>query len=237
MKIRKYFVIFLMGAGIYPVFSQQDSVYKFSLSDAIAFALENNHEVKNANLDVESAKKTIMETTAKGLPHVDATGSYQYILTIPDLFEQFLLGELAGDSTFIMAPPGEKQRIIDERLEDIRASTSVDLTVSQLVFSGSYIVGLQTAKVYKELSKYSLETTLNNVKENIINTYFLVLIARENVATIDTLSGNTEQLFKETLALYEKGFVEKTDAEQIELALETVKSMKNSLHRQVKLAE
>ena len=72
----------------------------FSLQEAIDFALENNRTVKNANRDIEAAKKQKWETTTIGLPQISATIDYnnwlkQQVSLIPAEFFGGNPGEFA----------------------------------------------------------------------------------------------------------------------------------------------
>ena len=50
--------------------------YSFSLQQAIEHALQYNYAAKNSGLDIEAAKKKKWETTASGLPQINAGLDY-----------------------------------------------------------------------------------------------------------------------------------------------------------------
>ena len=54
--------------------------------------------------------------------------------------------------------------------------STAKLQVSQLIFSGQYMVGIQTAKLAQKISEQNLEFNELNIKESVINSYYLVLI-------------------------------------------------------------
>ena len=58
----------------------QDVPSTFTLQEAIDYALENNRQAKNASRDIEAAKQQKWETTATGLPQINATVNYQNFL-------------------------------------------------------------------------------------------------------------------------------------------------------------
>lgn len=235
--IKKILPVLVFVAWYGVALSQQDTVLTLSLQQAKEYALENNLKLKNSRLDVESARKKIWETTAMGLPHVEGSGSYQYMLTVPELFEQFLMGDLAQDTSFLMAPPDEQQRIIDEQIDEIRQTATFDLTVSQLIFSGAYIVGLQTSKIYKNLSNVALENTGNTVVQNAISSYYLVLIAHENKAILDSTLQNTRKTYADMKAMHEQGFIDQTAVDQLQLTVQMLQNSVSTLERQSEIAE
>ncbi|NJK86763.1 MAG: TolC family protein [Bacteroidales bacterium] len=130
------------------------------------------------------------------------------------------------------APPQEQNEGFD-----FKSSSPLDITVSQLVFSGGYIVGLQTSKTYKSLSEIALTKSINDLKETVTSNYFMVLVLNENLKQLDTLLSNTQKLYNETLATFKLGFIEETDVDQVKIVLSNLKNQVNNLKRQVDISE
>jgi len=174
----------------------------FTLKQAQDYAIEHYYESVNAGLDIQKSKAKIWETTAIGLPHVNATGSYRYAADLEFDFD------LSGG-----IPPGQ----------DFLAVFAADnisqgkLEATQLIFDGSYIVGLQASKKYHEFSTASLEKTNNEVRNMIASSYYLVLVADENMKILDGSLETLEASLKETKALVEQGFMDETELDQLEL--------------------
>lgn len=119
----------------------------------------------------------------------------------------------------------------------MRFSGTLDLTVSQLIFSGSYIVGLQAAKVYRSLSELSKVKSAQDVLESVSNSYFTILVARENAVILDSTYQNLLRTFNEMTQMNIQGFVEETDVDQIKITLTNVKSSLDMIKRQVDIAD
>jgi outer membrane protein TolC len=198
-----------------------DSSMQFSLEQAKQYALENSPVVKSAALDLNAAKKKIWETTAIGLPQASAKYSYSYILTLPEIYKQF--AQMGGGG--------------ETNLDDMKSSSTLDITVSQLLFSGAYLVGLQTSKVYKGLSELSLTKSKNDLNESVTNAYLLVLIAKENKKILDTMYNNMNALLETIKAMNSKGFVEETDVDQFQITVNTVKNNLDLITSQALIAE
>jgi outer membrane protein len=234
-------VLWLISPG---AFSQQDSaqVMKFSLKQARDFALENNAKVVNALKDIESAKSKVWETMAIGLPHVDAKYSYSYMLKLPASFQSIKdalsntsqsTGDAYLDTLFKHILPLTKG--ID--WEKMQITNTLDVSVSQLIFNGSYIVGLQTTKVFKGLSELSYVKSKNEVLENVTNSYFIVLIAKENKTLLDTLYKNVLTILDQSEKTVKLGFLDETDVDQIKLTVNSVKNSLDLITRQLELSE
>lgn len=190
----------------------------FSLQEAVQYAVQNNVNAENARLDMTSADRRVWETAASGLPQVNASAVYNNNLSlattlIPDFFND----------------PNEKIEIQFGTKHFVTAGISA----SQLLFSGQYFVGLQTAKLFKEFTQKNLELTEQQVREAITQGYHLVLLA-EN--TLEALNGNYENMksvYNETKTMFVAGFVEENDVDQLEIALTDLENAVHSMERQV----
>lgn len=216
---------------------------RLSLKQAQEYALQNNKSILNANLDVEAAKKKVWETTTMGLPQVNGKVSASYILTMPGFYEQFITPSVAEAYNKIPADsrPSDSAKWVNEQvkkaLDDMRFSGTFDLTISQLIFSGSYLVGLQASKVYKSLSELNRVKSTQDVLESVSNSYFMVLVARENSFILDSTKQNLEKTLKEISQMNKQGFVEETDVDQINITLTNIKSSLDMIRRQTDLSE
>jgi len=214
--------------------TQKDSVQSFSLKQAQDYALENSPLVKNANLDLESAKKKIWETTAIGLPQVNSKLAYSYQLTIPSTIEKFVGSMITG---FESLPEPVKTHLMDSLIKDMRWGLTYDITVTQLLFSGSYLVGLQTTKVYKQLSEAAVIKSQLDVSEQVTNAYYLVLIAQENKNILDTTYANTAKILEYIKSTNAQGLIEETDVDQMQLTVSTLKNVMEMVTRQLEVAK
>lgn len=231
MHVRTILLVVLLAVGLQVVAeAQSQTSTNLTLTEAIAYGLENSPVMKNSTLDVEIARKKVWETTAIGLPQVNGTLSYSYQITQPDY------GKIFG----AMAPPTTEQPQEPAQgggLSFPKSSTAVDVTASQLIFSGAYIVGLQTSKLYVGLSQLNQSKSKDDLIEAITNAYLTVLITRENKQLSDSVLLLTEKTFAETQAMAGQGLMEQTDIDQLEITVSTLRTNRDMLARQMELAE
>jgi outer membrane protein len=109
------------------------------------------------------------------------------------------------------------------------------LQLSQLIFSGQYIVGIQTAKLARLISEQNLDFNELNVKEAITNAYYLVLITEESLDILDLNLKNLEETLELTKTLYQTGMAEKTDVDQIRITVSQLQNSRNALQRNLEL--
>lgn len=219
---KKIFILFTFLFSISWYSQGQQEIRSFSVKEAQKFALENNLNVQNAKLDVKYAEKVIWENTALGLPQVNSSINYNNNL---NLQTTLLPGEIVGR-------PGEDIEVQFGTQHNAMASISA----SQIVFSGPYIIGLQASKIFKKSNEEKLTKTEDDTKELIAQNYYLALLAEETYIIIDSNVQNLEKTLYETQKMYEKGFAEETDADQIRVNLISLQNSLKSAKSQIEVS-
>lgn len=219
MKRLYFTLVLLVGLSAANLFAQDQPVRLFTLEECIQHALDNSSIAKNSILDQEIAESVVKETIGIGLPQINASASLMQNGKLPRFFSTYtgsdgFLGDLSG-------VPGIEigDVVAAENFFQLKSAGDVGLTVNQLIFNGSYIVGLQASKAYKELSYKATNLTREQIVQGVTKAYYAVLINRErvdlfesNIARVDTLLRNTRELFK-------NGFAESIDADRIQVTL------------------
>ncbi|WP_298507342.1 TolC family protein [uncultured Kordia sp.] len=226
-------------------FSQNQEIPEsFSLDEAIAFALENNRTAKNAVRDIEAAKKQKWETTATGLPQVNGAVNYQnnikqQVSLLPasafDPFNQIRQLEDFYDLSSlpvidnIPTAPGSDDFI--PVIFGTKQSVNANITLNQLIFDGSYLVGLQSAKVFLEISQNAKEKTDLEIRKAVVNAYGNVLLSEESVLIFERNKATLQKNLNETRKIYENGLTEEEDVEQLEITLASIESNLRNVKR------
>ena len=218
---RKLILIFILLIS-FATFSQEN-IRSFSLQEAIDFALENNRTAKNASRDIDAAYKQKWETIATGLPQLNAAVDYQ------DFIKQQVQVIPADD---FGGPEGEFIAVEFGLKQNINASA----TLSQLIFDGSYIVGLQSAKVFLEISKNAKIKTDLEVRKSVINAYGNVLLAEESVQILERNKRALEKNLNEITKIFENGLEEEESVEQLKITLSGIISTLSNTKRLKKVA-
>ncbi|NGX83248.1 TolC family protein [Aequorivita sp. KMM 9714] len=205
-------------------FSQEQKEYSFSLEEAILFALDSNYTSINARRDIAKAIKQKWETTAQGLPQISGSVSYQNNLKQP---VTLLPGELAGGEpgTYLPVTFGTKQ------------NANAVATLNQLIFDGSYLVGLKAAKTFLKYSENYNEKVRLEVRKGVINAYGSVLLSEELVAIFEKNKTNLENNLFETRKIFENGLAEEESVEQLEITLLDIETQLSNAKRSRKIAK
>ncbi len=186
---------------------------EFSLFEAQEYALENAEQVGKSRLDLESAEKQVVETRAMGLPQISSEMNFQNFLNIPV--------QVLDASAF--NPQAEEGELASFRF-GTDYSANAGITLNQLIFDGSYIVGLQVSRFYTEFVASSIEKSKQDVLADVTEAYEMVLISARNKDFVDTLVSVTEDLFDKQNDLFELGLITQEQLDQTEYSLLTVKA-------------
>ncbi len=211
--MKNWIKIFALTAFSTQIYAQQN----FTIDDSVKYALENNVVIKKAKIDQTIAQQKVNETIGIGLPQVNLEGKYNYFLNIP---VQLLPGEIFGQpGTYVPVKFGQKQ------------SASGGVTVSQLLFNGSYIVGLESSRAYKETAALITEKSQFSIKEAIMLSYAAVLVTDENIRTLEENKKVSGKVLNDTRETYKAGLIELQNVEQLEYSYKNLVTTLENLKR------
>ncbi len=117
-----------------------------------------------------------------------------------------------------------------------KPTSNLAVTVGQLIFSGNYIVGLQAARIYKELAKSGYEKTELDIKQQVASSYYTVLVAERSYEIIMQNLENMRDVYEKTNAMYGVGIAEATDVDQMAVQVTTMENAANASERQIELS-
>ncbi len=202
-------------SSFYLSLNAQEKQMSLSLEEAINFALENSYNTKTSQNDILSAQKKVWETTTIGLPQIDAKIDYQNFIKQP-----VTLADFDGDGTNEEFVFGTKQNM------------NATVTLRQLLFDGSYLVGLQASKTYLKISEQANIKTEMVTKEAVINAYGNVLVSENTISILERNIKILQKNYDDAKKIYENGLNEEEDVEQLEI---TLGSLKNQLGNVVRM--
>tara|TARA_R110001632_G_scaffold38339_2_gene96514 strand:- start:41004 stop:42350 length:1347 start_codon:yes stop_codon:yes gene_type:complete len=201
----------------------QESSMSLSLKEAIDFGIKNSYDNKVAEKNITSAKKQKWETTTIGLPQIDGSVDYQHFLK-----QQVSL----VPAEFFGGNAGEFAEVIFGTKQNVNAA----VTLKQLLFDGSYLVGLQSAKTFLKISEQSKEKTELLTREAVINAYGNVLVSEKSIEILENNKKILEKNLNDTQKTFENGLTEEENVEQLEITLGNIKSQLSSVRRLKKIA-
>jgi outer membrane protein len=234
--MKKYIAI--VNLLLVPFFGlTQETEKVFSLVEAIEYAKLHNYDYVNAQTDVEIAEKRVWESTALGLPQIDGSISNDNYIDIPvTLLPDFITPSIyqVNQEAFGLTPevPQPETQFFPVSFGTQNNATA-GVNVSQLLFSGEYLVGLRAAKVYRgqtERERVRVEVML---VEQVSKSYWLILSLQENLDVLDSSLVLNKSLLEDTKAMFQAGFSEDTDVDQLEVIVAdldaSIKNIENEI--------
>ncbi|MBD2770355.1 TolC family protein [Hymenobacter sp. BT664] len=203
-----------------------------SLHQAVSYAVQNKPSLLATRLAEETARARVGEIRSAGLPQVNIASTVSNNFKLQKSLVDF--SALGGGSTvtpltaadIAAAQAGQTVNIKPVTLPSepvppqafafgLQYAGNASASVSQLLFDGSYLIGLKAAKVYTDLARKQTQQAEIDVVEQVSKAYYSTLVARSrlallarNVQRLDTVLYQTNQTFK-------AGFVEKLDVDRL----------------------
>jgi outer membrane protein TolC len=230
-------MLLLIGIVIRGSGQENKEPIRLSVTDAQLYALQNNRAVQSSKIDIKSAEKKIWENLAFGLPQINVAANYLHQFKVPELsFGSYLDVDALPDGVL------SKSDVVNAYKESpsfplgVKNNTTIDLTVSQLIFSGEYLVGLQATKVLKLAIEKNLVKTEDMTRESVAGTYYLILVLGENIRLLNESLKSVEQTHNEMLKMNEQGLNEETDVDQISINKSNIQTLITSLESQKEIS-
>lgn len=182
-----------------------DSLQRFSVKEAVEYALEHQKDVKNATLDAQISDAQVKEIVGIGMPQLSGSVDLKDFFELPtSLIPGQFFGEPAG--TFIPIKFGTQWQ------------STAGITATQLLFDPTYLIGLKATRTLRDLSQKNVTRTRIEAASNVLKAYYALLVVRERKKVIEANVTRIAKLKQDTKALYDNGFVEKIDLDRINLA-------------------
>ncbi|MEA3461735.1 MAG: TolC family protein [Bacteroidota bacterium] len=264
MKNSKLIILFtlLLSMGLFAPGIGQELPEKLvlNLQGAVDHALTYNKSLKNARMEVEKSRARNWEAISQGLPQVDGGMDYSSFFN----YEMEFNFDMGGGSDFTqdqlldafnqtqtefpfytaqdLAVHGANtyynsvlQGMLPPSTILLSDQASAKLMVNQLIFSGQYIIGIQTAKLAMLIAEQNLDFSELNIKESVISSYYLVLITEESLDILKQNLDNLEETQAQTEIMFRTGMAEQTDVDQIRITVNQLSNATTSLQRNLEL--
>ncbi len=217
IRLRKFY------AGLFLLGSLVAHAQSFSLKQAVDYAITHQVQVKNSQLDLQNASAKINEIKAIGLPQVNGSVALTNNFILQRVFiPAKIFNPAAADGELIAAKFG------------VENSGFANVTMSQLVFDGTYLLGLKASSVYKDLAVKSVTQSKQQVAENVTKAYYGILVNEKRLGLLALNLARLDTLLKETRALNKQGFVEKIDVQRLDVQ---ANNLRTELENVVRLQE
>jgi outer membrane protein len=213
--------IFLFASLVALAFNSlqaQESTLKLTLEQAVDYALSHNIQMKNAAQDIRDAQAQKWATIATGLPQISGSANFQNQLEQPvaQIPAQFFGGQ-----------PGTFEEVVFGQPQILNAG----LSYNQLIFDGSYVVGVQAIKTFIAYSENAYNKTSLEVRASVVEAYANALMAEKSAELLSKNVAQVERNLFESKALFENGLGEQETVDQLQITYTTLKSNEKNAYR------
>ena len=213
------FIVFISASAY-----SQNSSSNFTLEQAVEYALAENASMKNAAADKRDAVAQKWATIATGLPQIQGSINYQNQLKQP-------VAQIPAE--FFGGQPGTFSEIVFGQSQSLNAS----VTLNQLIFDGSYVVGVQATRTFLDYSENAYDKTALEIRASVVSAYANALMAAQSA---DLLSKNVAQIERnlfEASELFKSGLGEEETVDQLRLTFKTLQSNERNAYRLAKISK
>jgi outer membrane protein TolC len=182
-----------------------------TLKECINYSLANNSNIKIANYDVDISQKKITEQLGNYLPQVNASSSLDDNLK---LSTQLMPAEMMGGTpgTYVPVTFGNKY------------SLSAGAQLTQKLYDPTYIYGIKSAKINKDISVLTQQQTSELTAYNISLIYYQTLVIQMQINVLKSTLIASGQSLKSIELKYRNGMAKKIDVDKIRVSFNNTKS-------------
>jgi outer membrane protein TolC len=214
IRLRKIYV------GLFLITSLVANAQTYSLKQAVDYAIAHQVQVKNSQIDLQNASAKINEIKAMGLPQVNGSLALTNNLILQRVFiPAKIFNPAAAEGELIAAKFG------------VDNSGFANVGLSQLVFDGTYLLGLKASSVYKDLAVKSVTQSKQQVAENVTKAYYGILVNEKRQGLLALNVARLDTLLKETRELNKQGFVEKIDVQRLDVQANNLRTELENIER------
>lgn len=184
--------------------AQDGGEMRVDLSTAIDNAVSHNKQLQASALDRETYYQKVREARSMGLPQVNA--------------------QLTGTTYF--------NKALDFGGMQMSMPNSLTLAATaSWTFAMQQVASVKVAKIAQRLTDLSVQQTELDVKANVADTYYAVLVYERNLEIVRKNLDDMREIAEHTARCYDAGTVEKTDVDQININVSTLQNTVLSLQR------
>ncbi|RYU92018.1 TolC family protein [Mucilaginibacter terrigena] len=218
-KIRRLFVSNILLFLPFTLLAQTtaDTTVTVTLQQSIDFALKNQPQVKQANIDEQINERDIKISLSNWLPQIGTTGQYQHYFQRPS---QIAAGTSTGGA-------GGSQ----QNLAVAHNVSTLGVQASQVIYNNDVLQASRASKYSRQYYKQNTEGSKIDVVSDVSKAFYDVLLSQRQLDIIKEDIVRLRRSLKDAYSRYQAGVVDKTDYKQATIALN------NSLASQKQIQE
>lgn len=207
--------------------AQQSTPTEMTIEYAVRLALQNNPDLRTAQLELEKANKRVLEAWGNTMPSVDISSQYVHLIDKPvSYFPDYLIYPLYKimDSSAHF-PPATGQLILLPGSMSPGFTAGASLNVRQILFNGAVFVGVGAAHIYSRLAEDLYRAKRIETVTKVKKAYYQALLAREGSGLMKSSLQNAEDNLRNVQLMRKQGIISEYDELRASVGVENLKPM------------
>ncbi|MBC8044435.1 MAG: TolC family protein [Rhizobacter sp.] len=196
-----------------PAFAQARRV---TLDQAVAVAMEQNRDLKVAQLELEKSGQQVREAWSNVYPTISGSAQAIHNFRAVQFFPNTIF---AAQSPEAAPPPLSFTPFVLENFQLVNATVSIQ----QPLFQGAIYAGVRAASVVDKLSKESYVGSRASVQSSVKQSYYLVLTSYERVKVLEQSILRNELALSDSRKSFRQGLVADIDTLRAFVAVENLR--------------
>ncbi len=217
------FVIAILALPFFGSIYGQDQAKSFSLKECINYVKKQSSNIKNAKIQESIAEKKVNETLGSGLPQISVAGNLVDNLELP---VQLIPGEFLGGAPGSTIP--------------LKFGTKYSLgftgQFSQLLFDGSFFIGVEAAKKATSYYKQNTESVSESAIYNVASAYYQTLIVQKQIDLLQYNIASLKKTLEDSKLLFENGKMKEVDVDRIQVSYNNLLFQERNANESLKQA-
>ncbi|MCE1189665.1 MAG: TolC family protein [Ignavibacteria bacterium] len=220
MSNNKYILLIcLITAYAWPTAAQQAGL-TYTLHDCIRYTIENSANIKTAKIQEQIADKKVNEVIGSGLPQIQVTGNIVNNLELP---AQIIPGELFGGAA------GSQYKL----KFGTKFNTTFTGQANQMLFNGSFWVGLDAAKSSETYYRQGTEVATDNTLYTVAVSYYRTLMAEKQIQLMEFNITSLKRTLADTKLLRDNGKAKNIDVDRLQVNYNNLQHQLKNIQEQV----
>jgi outer membrane protein TolC len=174
-----------------------------TLKQSIDFALRNQPQLKQANIDEQINERDIKISLSNWLPQIGSTGQYQHYFQRPAQVAQ-------GTGTGTGA---------GQNLAIAHNVSTLGLQASQVIYNNDVLQASRASKYSRQYYKQNTQSSKIDLVSDVSKAFYDVLLSQRQLDIIKEDIVRLRRSLKDAYSRYQAGVVDKTDYKQATIAL------------------
>ncbi|WP_210465796.1 MULTISPECIES: TolC family protein [Rufibacter] len=216
MKKTKYLVPLLLSCLLAPLalwaqVTPDSTAGRLSLQQCVEYALKNQAQVQQAQIDEEIGERQIRAQLSGWLPQVSAN----YALTHNIKRQQSVF----GDQVITI---GQKY------------TSNINFQANQTLYSNDLLLASRAARFTRSALDLNTQATKINTVVDVSKAFYNILLSQEQLRILEENILRQEKQYRDARAQYEQGLVDKTDYQRASITLNSIRADRKRTQEAIK---